>query len=96
MAKLGFLGLGIMGRPMARNLLRAGHQVAVWSHTAGKAKKLAEEEKGVFCETPKQVGEFAECIFLCVGNTSMSENVILGEGGIAEGARPGTVIVDAG
>ncbi len=96
MAKLGFLGLGIMGRPMARNLLRAGHQVAVWSHTAGKAKELAEEEKGVFCETPKQVGEFAECIFLCVGNTAMSENVILGEDGIAEGARPGTVIVDAG
>ena len=95
MAKLGFLGLGIMGYPMARNLLRAGHEVALWSNTAEKARRLAAEEKGVFCETPKQVGEFAECIFLCVGDTAMSRAVILGKDGIAEGAKPGTVIADA-
>jgi 3-hydroxyisobutyrate dehydrogenase len=46
MAKLGFLGLGIMGYPMARNLLRAGHQVALWSNTAAKAQELAAAEKG--------------------------------------------------
>ncbi len=96
MAKLGFLGLGIMGYPMARNLLRAGHQVALWSHTAAKAHQLAAAENGVFCETPKQVGEFAECCFVCVGDTDMSEQVILGPNGLAEGARPGSVIVDAG
>ncbi|MFN3323731.1 MAG: NAD(P)-dependent oxidoreductase [Bryobacteraceae bacterium] len=95
MAKLGFLGLGIMGYPMARHLLRAGHEVALWSYTAAKAKQLAEEDKGVFCETPRQVGEFAECIFLCVGDTAMSEQVILGKNGVVEGARPGTVVVDA-
>jgi 3-hydroxyisobutyrate dehydrogenase/2-hydroxy-3-oxopropionate reductase len=95
MAKLGFLGLGIMGYPMARNLMRAGHEVAVWSKTAPKAKELAEKEKGVFCDTPKRVGEFAECIFLCVGDTQMSEEAILGPGGIAEGAKPGTVVADA-
>lgn len=95
MAKLGFLGLGIMGYPMARNLLRAGHQVALWSHTAAKAKELADTEKGVFCDTPKQVGERADCIFLCVGDTAMSEKVILGTNGIREGAKPGTVIADA-
>jgi 3-hydroxyisobutyrate dehydrogenase/2-hydroxy-3-oxopropionate reductase len=95
MAKLGFLGLGIMGYPMARNLLRAGHEVALWSHTAAKAKELAEAEKGVYCDTPKQVGEFAECSFLIVGDTGMSEQVILGAGGLAEGARAGSVIVDA-
>src|SRR5207249_864497 len=61
MAKLGFLGLGIMGYPMARNLLRAGHELAVWSHTASKAKELATAEKGIFCDTPKQVAEHAEC-----------------------------------
>jgi 3-hydroxyisobutyrate dehydrogenase-like beta-hydroxyacid dehydrogenase len=44
LAKLGFLGLGIMGYPMARNLIRAGHEVAVWSQTAAKAKKLAADE----------------------------------------------------
>ena len=94
MAKLGFLGLGIMGYPMARNLLRAGHQVALWSHTAQKARELAQAENGVFCETPRQVGELAECAFLCVGDTGMSEQVILDEGGLIEGARPRTVVVD--
>src|SRR5205814_9460896 len=63
MAKLGFLGLGLMGYPMARNLLRAGHQVAVWSNTKEKARKLAADEKGQFCETPKQVAENADCVF---------------------------------
>ena len=95
MAKLGFLGLGIMGYPMARNLLRAGHEVALWSHTAAKARDLARNEKGVFCETPRQVADFAECAFLCVGNTAMSEQVLLGNDGLAAGGRPGLVIVDA-
>jgi 3-hydroxyisobutyrate dehydrogenase/2-hydroxy-3-oxopropionate reductase len=95
MAKLGFLGLGIMGYPMARNLLRAGHEVALWSNTASKAKELAATEKGKLCDTPKQVAEFAECMFLCVGDTAMSEKVILGADGIIEGARPGAIVADA-
>src|SRR5205085_5542039 len=95
MAKLGFLGLGIMGYPMARNLLRAGHDVALWSHNAAKAKQLAAEEKGRFCETPRQVAEHAETIFLCVGDAAMVQQVILGPNGVAEGARPGTVVADA-
>ena len=95
MAKLGFLGLGLMGYPMARNLLRAGHEVALWSHTADKARQLAAEAKGKFCETPKQVAENADCIFLCVGSTEMSQQVILGENGIIRGAKPGTVVADA-
>jgi 3-hydroxyisobutyrate dehydrogenase/2-hydroxy-3-oxopropionate reductase len=95
MAKLGFLGLGIMGYPMARNLLSAGHEVAVWSHTSAKAQELAAGEKGVFCETPRQVAEFAECAFLCVGNTAMSQEVVLGKDGLAAGGREGMVIADA-
>ncbi len=95
MAKLGFLGLGLMGYPMARNLLRAGHDVALWSHTAEKARRLAAEEKGTFCETPRQVAEQADYIFLCVGDTAMTSQVILGEDGILEGARPGSVVADA-
>lgn len=95
MAKLGFLGLGLMGYPMARNLLRAGHQVALWSHTAGKAKELAAAEKGQFCETPAQAARDAECIFLCVGDTAMSEKVILGPNGVIEGAKSGAVVADA-
>jgi 3-hydroxyisobutyrate dehydrogenase/2-hydroxy-3-oxopropionate reductase len=94
MANLGYLGLGIMGYPMARNLLRAGHQVALWSHTAQKARELAQAEHGIFCETPRQVAEFAECAFLCVGDTDMSEQVIVGADGLIEGARAGAVVVD--
>ena len=95
MAKLGFLGLGLMGYPMARNLLRAGHQVALWSNTAAKAKELADAEKGIFCDTPKQVAAQAECAFVCVGDTAMSEQVILGPGGVIEGVQAGSVVADA-
>jgi 3-hydroxyisobutyrate dehydrogenase-like beta-hydroxyacid dehydrogenase len=95
MAKLGFLGLGIMGAPMARNLLQAGHQVALWSNTAAKAKQLAADHKGLFCETPKAVAENADVVFLCVGDTVMSEKVILGENGLSSGAKSGVVIADA-
>src|SRR6266571_1468407 len=95
MAKLGFLGLGIMGYPMARNLLRAGHEVALWSNTAAKAQELANAEKGTFCDTPKQVAALSECTFVCVGDTAMSEEVILGPGGAIEGALAGSVVADA-
>ncbi len=95
MAKLGFLGLGIMGYPMARNLLRAGHEVAVWSHTAAKARRLADEAGGMFCGTPAEVGARTECAFVCVGDTEMSRQVLVGAQGVAEGAAPGTVVVDA-
>jgi len=95
MAKLGFLGLGLMGYPMARNLLRAGHEVALWSNTTEKARQLAGEEKGRFCETPKEVAENADCIFLCVGTTGMARDVILGKNGLVEGLRPGTAVADA-
>ena len=95
MAKLGFLGLGIMGYPMARHLLEAGHQVSLWSHTSEKARELAKSGSGVFCSTPREVAQNAECIFLCVGDTAMSEQVILGPDGIIVGAAAGTVVVDA-
>jgi 3-hydroxyisobutyrate dehydrogenase-like beta-hydroxyacid dehydrogenase len=95
MAKLGFLGLGLMGYPMARNLLRAGHEVALWSNTADKARKLASDEKGKFCQNPRQVAENADCIFLCVGTTAMSREVLLGDNGVIHGTKPGAVVVDA-
>lgn len=95
MANLGFLGLGLMGYPMARNLLRAGHRVALWSHTTEKARQLAKDENGIFCDTPRQVAEHAECMFLCVGNTDMSREVILGADGIIQGAKSGSVVCDA-
>src|SRR6185312_13873836 len=94
MAKLGFLGLGLMGYPMARNLLRAGHEVAVWSKTSDKARKLAADEKGRFCATPKEVAQNADVIFLCVGDTEMAREVILGANGVIDGVRAGMVVAD--
>src|SRR5205807_2395986 len=94
----GFLGLGIMGGPMAKHLIDAGHSVALWSHSAAKATQLAARG-GTACKTPAEVAAASECIFLCVGDTAMSREVILGAGpdgkaGLIEKATPGTIIVD--
>ncbi len=100
MAKLGFLGLGLMGGPMARNLLKAGHDVALWSNTRAKAERLADEAGGTVCATPADVARNSECVFICVGDSAMSENVILGaeglkSGGEKSGGKAGLTIVDA-
>src|SRR5579872_1714332 len=96
MAKLGFLGLGLMGYPMARNLLKAGHDVAVWSNTTAKTHQLAAEAGAKACATLAEVAAHAvEAVFLCVGNTAMAENVILGADGIKSGAKRGLIVVDA-
>lgn len=91
MAKLGFLGLGIMGGPMAKRLLAAGHEVALWSHSKGKAEALGG---GTPCATPREVATQSDCVFLCVGDTAMSREVIFGEHGLAAGAKKGLVIAD--
>jgi 3-hydroxyisobutyrate dehydrogenase/2-hydroxy-3-oxopropionate reductase len=96
MAKLGFLGLGLMGYPMARNLIKAGHEVALWSNTGTKAECLAAETgAGLACTAPADVARFANVVFLCVGNTEMAEKVILGPGGVKEGGHAGLAVVDA-
>src|ERR1039457_2144081 len=94
MAKLGFLGLGLMGQQMARRLLQAGHEVALWSHTAGKAEKLAGEGNGAAYGSPREVAERSECVFLCVGDTAMSRDVLLGNHSVIEGADPGSIVAD--
>lgn len=94
MAKLGFIGLGIMGDPMARNLLKAGHDVALWSKTKGKAEAVAAEGKGKVCATPAEVAANSDCVFYCVGDSAMSRETAIGKDGLIEGAKPGTVIAD--
>lgn len=94
MAQLGFLGLGIMGSRMARHLLKAGHEVALWTHSEGKAAELAREGKGTVCATPREVAERSDFLFYCVGDSEMSRTVATGPDGILEGARPGSVTAD--
>jgi 3-hydroxyisobutyrate dehydrogenase-like beta-hydroxyacid dehydrogenase len=94
MAKLGFVGLGIMGMPMARHLAEAGHSLAVWSYSQEKARQFAESAGASFCGSPKEVATQSECVFLCVGDTAMSRQVIMGPHGLAEGSTAGSVIVD--
>ncbi len=84
-----------MGYPMARNLLKAGHEVAVWSNTGSKATQLAAEAGATACATAADVARASEAVFVCVGNTEMAEAVILGPNGLKEGGAPGLTIVDA-
>lgn len=82
-----------MGYPMAQHLVKSGHQVALWSHSARKAKELATEGAAA-CATPRQVAEQADFIFYCVGDGAMASMVAQGPDGLIEGVRPGAVVAD--
>jgi 2-hydroxy-3-oxopropionate reductase len=91
--KLGFIGLGIMGRPMALNLRRAGH--ALWVHGRRPVTMEVLVEAGAqACRSVTDVGASAEIIFIMVSDTPDVENIVLGETGLAQRLRPGQVIVD--
>ena len=83
-----------MGDPMARKLLAAGHEVALWSKSPGKAEAAATTGKGAVCATPRDVAAASECVFYCVGDSAMSRDVAVGPDGLIDGAKPGTVIAD--
>jgi len=83
-----------MGYRMAGHLLKAGHDVALWSHTPLKARELAGTGNGTFCETPKDVAARADFIFYCVGDTCMARDVTLGSAGLLEGVRDGAIVAD--
>lgn len=94
MAKLGFLGLGIMGRPMAEHLIAAGHDVSLWSKSPSKALELAASGRATACATPREVAQRADFIFYCVGDSEMSREVAVGADGLIEGVRSGAVVAD--
>jgi len=83
-----------MGYPMAQQLLKAGHEVALWTHSAAKARELAKEGQGTACATPKEVAQRADYIFYCVGNSTMAETVATGADGLLAGIRPGSITAD--
>ncbi|MGR3759340.1 NAD(P)-dependent oxidoreductase [Roseobacteraceae bacterium NS-SX3] len=94
MAKLAFLGLGVMGYPMAGHLQAKGHEVTVYNRTAAKAEAWAKEHGGQFAATPRAAAEGAEFVMACVGNDSDLRSVCLGEDGAFAGMASGTVFVD--
>jgi len=94
MAKLAFLGLGVMGYPMAGHLTAAGHQVTVYNRTVSKAEAWAAEYGGDFGATPRAAAEGADFVMACVGNDDDLRAVVLGEGGAFAGMADGAVFVD--
>ncbi|HPU54173.1 MAG TPA: NAD(P)-dependent oxidoreductase [Burkholderiaceae bacterium] len=93
-AKVAFLGLGVMGYPMAGHLRRAGHEVAVYNRTAAKADQWAAEYGGRSCATPRQAAHGADFVFACVGNDDDLRSIVLGEHGAFAGMQSGAVFVD--
>jgi len=89
-----FIGLGVMGYPMARHLAKAGHQVAVYNRTGAKAEKWASEHGGMARKTPKAAAEGADFVFVCVGNDDDVRSVVLGDRGALAGIKKGAVLVD--
>ena len=89
-----FIGLGVMGYPMAGYLSKAGHDVTVYNRTATKAEKWCNEFEGDSAETPAAASEGADIVFTCVGNDDDVREVILGEQGAIHGMAAGAILVD--
>jgi 3-hydroxyisobutyrate dehydrogenase len=94
MAKCAFIGLGIMGYPMAGHLKAKGHEVTVYNRTAAKAGQWAKQHGGAHAPTPRQAAEGAEFVFMCVGNDDDIRSVAYGEDGALAGLGQGCVLVD--
>ncbi len=92
--KVAFLGLGVMGFPMAGHLARAGHQVTVYNRTAPKAQAWVAEFGGAAAATPREAVQGADLVFCCVGNDDDLRSVVLGEHGALAGMKQGAVFVD--
>ncbi|KQP15254.1 NAD(P)-dependent oxidoreductase [Pseudorhodoferax sp. Leaf265] len=89
-----FLGLGVMGFPMAGHLALAGHQVTVYNRSAAKAQAWADEFKGKTAATPREAAAGADIVFCCVGNDDDLRSVVLGPNGAFAGMDKDTVFVD--
>ncbi len=94
MAKLAFLGLGVMGYPMAGHLAKAGHDVTVYNRTAAKAEAWVKEHGGVMAVTPRDAARSAEFVMACVGNDDDLRSICLGDDGALDAMAPGSVFVD--
>lgn len=92
--KIAFLGLGVMGYPMAGHLKAAGHDVTVYNRTISRAQAWASEFGGAVAATPKEAAQGADIVFSCVGNDDDLRSVVLGEHGALTGMKAGACYVD--
>lgn len=89
-----FVGLGVMGYPMAGHLAKAGHTVAVFNRTKAKAEQWEKAFSGVASDTPAEAAKEADIVFICVGNDDDVRSVVYGEEGILAGMRSNAILVD--
>ena len=94
MAKVAFLGLGVMGYPMAGHLAAAGHEVCVYNRTGAKAKSWVDAHEGTHAPTPRDAAKDADFVITCVGNDDDLRSVCTGDDGAFAGMGSGTVLVD--
>jgi 3-hydroxyisobutyrate dehydrogenase len=92
--KTSFLGLGVMGFPMAGHLKKGGHDLTVYNRTAAKAQKWVETHGGKAAATPAEAAKGAEIVFSCVGNDDDLRSIVLGEQGAFAGMSKGAIFVD--
>jgi 3-hydroxyisobutyrate dehydrogenase-like beta-hydroxyacid dehydrogenase len=95
MAKVAFLGLGVMGYPMAGHLLKkGGHDVTVYNRTGAKAQQWAKEYGGKHAPTPREAAKDCDFVMMCVGNDDDVRSVVYGDNGALAGMKKGAVLVD--
>ena len=94
MAKVAFLGLGVMGFPMARHLAAKGHDVTVYNRTFAKAEEWTKKHGGTAKKTPREAAEGCEIVFCCVGNDDDLRSVVLGKDGAFAGMKKNAVFFD--
>src|SRR4051812_25806020 len=91
--KIGFIGLGIMGKPMARNLMKTGYELVVYNRSPEKADELAEEGAEV-AGSPKEVAAACGIVITMLPDSPDLEEVVAGEGGVCEGIEEGSLLID--
>jgi 3-hydroxyisobutyrate dehydrogenase len=92
--KLAFLGLGVMGFPMAGHLQKAGHSVTVYNRNAEKAAKWVATHGGASAKTPRDAAKDADIVLMCVGNDDDVRSVVYGDSGALAGMKAGAILVD--
>ena len=92
--KVGFVGLGVMGFPMAGHLKQSGHEVTVYNRTSSRADAWVQQYAGVSASTPKRAAEGADIVFSCVGNDDDVRSVLLGQDGVFAGLAGNAIVVD--